>query len=333
MQPKQTSYRDAGVDVERGDAFVERIKAKVASTYTDRVRAGVGGFAALFKMDGGKLLAAGTDGVGTKVKIAQQLGIHDTIGIDLVAMCVNDVICTGAAPLFFLDYLATGKLDVETGEKIVGGIADGCKQAGCALIGGETAEMPGMYQNGEYDLAGFCVGEVMERDLIDGSNIAEGDTLIALPSSGFHSNGYSLVRKLVDTAEVDLLKECLTPTRIYWNAVKNARDILHGMAHITGGGFANIPRMNSGFDYVIDTLPEQNHLPPVFGEIARRSGLARRELYQTFNMGIGLVLATRQPDALLSRLGAARERFWRIGHVTKGTGRVVVSGADGFILD
>ncbi|MDP2204878.1 MAG: phosphoribosylformylglycinamidine cyclo-ligase [Alphaproteobacteria bacterium] len=333
MQPKQTSYRDAGVDVERGDAFVERIKAKVASTYTDRVMAGVGGFAALYKMDGGKILAAGTDGVGTKVKIAQQLGIHDTIGIDLVAMCVNDVICTGAAPLFFLDYLATGKLDVETGEKIVGGIADGCLQSGCALIGGETAEMPGMYQNGEYDLAGFCVGEVMERDLIDGSNIAEGDTLIALPSSGFHSNGYSLVRKLVDVSEIDLLKECLTPTRIYWNAVKDARDILHGMAHITGGGFANIPRMNGGFDYVIDTLPEMAHLPPVFGEIARRSGLARRALYQTFNMGIGLVLATRQPDALLSRLGAAGERFWRIGHVTKGTGRVVVEGADGFILD
>lgn len=332
-QPKQTSYRDAGVDVERGDAFVERIKTKVASTYTDRVMAGVGGFAALYRMDGGKILAAGTDGVGTKVKIAQHLGIHSTIGIDLVAMCVNDVICTGATPLFFLDYLATGKLDVETGEKIISGIADGCKEANCALIGGETAEMPGMYQNGEYDLAGFCVGEVMERDLIDGRNIADGDTLIALPSSGFHSNGYSLVRKLVDPSETDLLKECLAPTRIYWNAIKDARDCLHGMAHITGGGFANIPRMNGGFDYVIDTLPDMTHLPPVFGEIARRSGLERRALYQTFNMGIGLVLATRQPDALLSRLTAASERFWRIGHITRGTGRVVVGGADGFILD
>lgn len=330
---KQTSYRDAGVDVDRGDAFVERIKAKVASTYTDRVMAGVGGFAALYRMDGGKILAAGTDGVGTKVKIAQQLGMHDTIGIDLVAMCVNDVLCAGAAPLFFLDYLATGKLDVETGEKIVGGIADGCKQAGCALIGGETAEMPGMYQNGEYDLAGFCVGEVMEKDLIDGKKIAEGDTLIALPSSGFHSNGYSLVRKLVEPSETGLLKECLTPTRIYWNAVKDARAEINGMAHITGGGFANIPRMNGAFDYVIDALPDPAQLPPAIAEIARRSGLPRHELYQTFNMGIGLVLATRQPEALTSRLAAAGERFWRIGHVTRGTGRVVVEGPDGFILD
>ncbi|HRI75713.1 MAG TPA: phosphoribosylformylglycinamidine cyclo-ligase [Alphaproteobacteria bacterium] len=329
----QTSYRDAGVDVERGDAFVERIKSKVAGTYNNRVMAGVGGFAALYRAGNGKLLAAGTDGVGTKVKIAQQLGEHGSIGIDLVAMCVNDVICTGATPLFFLDYLATGKLDVDTGEKILDGIIDGCKQSECALIGGETAEMPGMYQNGEYDLAGFCVGEVMEQELIDGSRVAEGDTLIALPSSGFHSNGYSLVRKLVNEKETELLQACLTPTRIYWNAVKGLRDCLHGMAHITGGGFANIPRMNAGFDYVIDTLPELDHLPPVFGEIARRSQLPRAELYQTFNMGIGFVMATRQPDALLSRLSAAGERFWRIGHVARGAGRVIVTGKDGFTLD
>lgn len=329
----QTSYRDAGVDVERGDAFVERIKAKVATTYTDRVMAGVGGFAALYKMGNGRLLAAGTDGVGTKVKIAQHLNIHGTIGVDLVAMCVNDVICTGATPLFFLDYLATGKLDVETGATLIDGIVDGCQQSGCALIGGETAEMPGLYNDGEYDLAGFCVGEVMEQDLIDGRHIKEGDTLIALPSSGFHSNGYSLVRKLVKPEEIDLLAACLTPTRIYWNAIKTARDCIHGMAHVTGGGFANIPRMNSGFDYVIDTLPALTHLPPVFGEIARRSGLPRAELYKTFNMGIGMVIATRQPDALLSRLSTAGERFWRIGHVTKGTGRVVVSEQDGFVIE
>lgn len=329
----QTSYRDAGVDVERGDAFVERIKAKVATTYTDRVMAGVGGFAALYKMGNGRLLAAGTDGVGTKVKIAQQLDIHGSIGIDLVAMCVNDVICTGATPLFFLDYLATGKLDVDTGAKIIDGIVDGCQQSDCALIGGETAEMPGLYNDGEYDLAGFCVGEVMEQDLIDGSRVMEGDTLIALPSSGFHSNGYSLVRKLVKPEEIDLLAACLTPTRIYWNAIKTARDCIHGMAHITGGGFANIPRMNGNVDYVIDTLPALTHLPPVFGEIARRSGLPRAELYKTFNMGIGMVIATRQPDALLSRLSAAGERFWRIGHVAKGTGRVVVSEQDGFVIE
>lgn len=329
----QTSYRDAGVDVERGDAFVERIKAKVATTYTDRVMAGVGGFAALYKMGNGRLLAAGTDGVGTKVKIAQQLNIHGSIGIDLVAMCVNDVICTGATPMFFLDYLATGKLDVDTGEKIIDGVIDGCKQSDCALIGGETAEMPGLYNDGEYDLAGFCVGEVMEQDLIDGQRVAEGDTLIALPSSGFHSNGYSLVRKLVKPEEIDLLAACLTPTRIYWNAIKTARECINGMAHITGGGFANIPRMNNGVDYVIDTLPALTHLPPVFGEIARRSGLPRAELYKTFNMGIGMVIATRQPDALLSRLSAAGERFWRIGHVAKGAGRVVVSEQDGFVIE
>lgn len=334
MQPQaKTSYRDAGVDVERGDAFVEKIKAKVTSTYTDRVMAGVGGFAALYKMPDGKLLAAGTDGVGTKVKIAQQLGKHDTIGIDLVAMCVNDVICTGATPLFFLDYLATGKLDVETGEQIIHGIVDGCKQSGCALIGGETAEMPGMYGAGEYDLAGFCVGEVMEADLIDGRKIAAGDTLIALPSSGFHSNGYSLVRKLAGAQETDLLAACLAPTRIYWHAVKNLRPHISGMAHITGGGFANIPRMHGGFDYVLDTLPDATALPPALAEITRRSGLSRAELCGTFNMGIGLVIATSTPDALCQALDAAGERFWRIGRTEAGSGRVIVPGADGFTIE
>jgi phosphoribosylformylglycinamidine cyclo-ligase len=331
-QPQKTTYRDAGVDVERGDEFVERIKAKVKSTYGARVVSGIGGFAALYDM-GDKLLAAGTDGVGTKVKLAQMLGQHDTIGIDLVAMCVNDVMCTGAKPLFFLDYIATGKLDLETAEAIVTGIVEGCKQADMALIGGETAEMPGMYGAGEYDLAGFCIGEVEKNRLIDGSTLTEGDTLIALASSGVHSNGYSLVRKLVQESETDLMRACLTPTRIYWQALRGILPYIHGMAHITGGGFANIPRMNEGFDYIIDTLPGLDIIPPVFQTLAARAGLEKAELYQTFNMGVGMVLATPDPHAVTQMLTAAGEVFWRIGHVTKGTGRVVVTGNDGFTLE
>lgn len=331
VQAQKTSYRDAGVDVERGDAFVERIKEKVKSTYGARVVSGIGGFAALYDM-GDKLLAAGTDGVGTKVKLAQMLGRHDTIGIDLVAMCVNDVICTGARPLFFLDYIATGKLELPTAEAIVSGIVEGCKQAEMALIGGETAEMPGMYQPEEYDLAGFCIGEVAKPYLIDGQQIKDGDTLIALPSSGVHSNGYSLVRKLVKADEKDLMTACLTPTRIYWKAVQQVLPYITGMAHITGGGFANIPRMNEGFDYVIDALPQMDDIPPVFAPLAERSGLTAAELYKTFNMGIGFVIATNDPHAVTQKLAAAGEKYLRIGRVRNGTGRVVAEGADGFIL-
>lgn len=331
VQAQKTSYRDAGVDVERGDAFVERIKEKVKSTYGARVVSGIGGFAALYDM-GDKLLAAGTDGVGTKVKLAQMLGRHDTIGIDLVAMCVNDVICTGARPLFFLDYIATGKLELPTAEAIVSGIVEGCKQAEMALIGGETAEMPGMYQPEEYDLAGFCIGEVAKPYLIDGQQIKDGDTLIALPSSGVHSNGYSLVRKLVKADEKDLMTACLTPTRIYWKAVQQVLPYITGMAHITGGGFANIPRMNEGFDYVIDALPQMDDIPPVFAPLAERSGLTAAELYQTFNMGIGFVIATNDPHAVTQKLAAAGEKYLRIGRVRNGTGRVVAEGKNGFIL-
>ena len=321
------TYKDAGVDIERGDEFVERIKAKVKSTYGDRVVSGVGGFAALYKMHGGKLLAAGTDGVGTKVKLAQQLDKHDTIGIDLVAMCANDVICTGARPLFFLDYLATGKLELDVAEAIVSGIVDGCKESELALIGGETAEMPGLYTAGEYDLAGFCVGEVDEKDLRDGSSIREDDTLIALASSGVHSNGYSLVRKLIRDDETGLLQDALTPTRLYWPVVKEVLPLVKGMAHITGGGLSNIPRINGDFDYVIDFLPGMDEIPEVFGELVARSGLDGKDLYETFNMGIGFVFATDRPDELTAKLDAMGETYWKIGRVEKGAGRCVVKTA------
>jgi phosphoribosylformylglycinamidine cyclo-ligase len=333
MTVQKITYKDAGVDIEKGDEFVERIKARVKSTYGDRVVSGIGGFAALYRMDGGKLLAAGTDGVGTKVKIAQILNKHDTIGIDLVAMCVNDIICTGAKPLFFLDYIATGKLEINVAEEIVTGIVEGCKQAGAALIGGETAEMPGMYNAGEYDLAGFAVGEVEESKLMNGLSLAEGDTLIALPSSGIHSNGYSLVRKLVKESEKKLLEECLSPTRIYWSAVKDVLPLIKGMAHITGGGLTNIPRMNEGFDYHLDNIPELSDIPAVFGELVSRSSLDDVELYQAFNMGMGMVLATANPEKIAAHLNNIQQPFRVIGHVAKGTGQVIVrSGKHQFTL-
>ena len=323
-QAKKVTYKDAGVDIERGDEFVERIRARVASTYNSRVLSGVGGFAALYKMGGDKLLATGTDGCGTKVKVAQTLNKHDTIGIDLVAMCVNDVICTGATPLFFLDYLATGKLELGIAEAIIEGVVRGCEQSEAALIGGETAEMPGVYGQGEYDLAGFCVGEVETSALVDGSRIEEGDTLIALPSSGAHSNGFSLVRRLIRENETDLLLQALEPTRIYWPVVKELLPVVRGMAHITGGGLSNIPRMNGAFDYVIESLPILDEIPPILGELKKRSGLDGRELYETFNMGIGFVFATGEPAKFTQKLQQLGEPHWVIGHAAKGAGRAVV---------
>jgi phosphoribosylformylglycinamidine cyclo-ligase len=311
---RKISYKDAGVDIEAGDALVEKIKARVKSTCGDRVVSGVGGFAALYDIGHGKLLAAGTDGVGTKLKIAQMLGKHDTIGIDLVAMCVNDVICTGASPLFFLDYFATGRLDIGVADQVIGGIVDGCNQSGMALIGGETAEMPGMYADGEYDLAGFAVGEVMRDRLVDGSQVADGDALVALPSSGLHSNGFSLVRKLIADSEQALLEKVLTPTRLYVEAARRARPFVKAFAHITGGGLANIPRMNGSYRYVLDSLPAMDDIDSVFGEMARRSQLDFQSLYQTFNMGLGLVMATDNPEGLIKALG---EDCRVIGHVAK----------------
>lgn len=319
-EKRKISYKDAGVDLEIADALVDKIKARVQTTYGSAVVSEVGGFAALYKTGNGKVLAAGTDGVGTKVKVAQALGKHDTIGIDLVAMCVNDVICTGAKPLFFLDYLAMAKIDLAVLDEIIAGIVDGCRQSGMALIGGETAEMPDVYHSGEYDLAGFAVGEVDEEKIIDGKSIKAGDTLLAFPSSGIHSNGFSLVRRLIQPGEKSLLVQALTPTCIYWNAVKDLLPLIKGMAHITGGGFGNIPRMNGNFDYVINALPER---PDIFDVLADRSGLDDKMLYETFNMGIGFVLATDKPDEIIQK---APEKVYKIGHVTPGIGKVKMRG-------
>lgn len=321
------SYKDAGVDIEKGDALVEKIKNKVKKTYGDRVAEGVGGFACLYKITKDKLLAAGTDGVGTKLKIAQMLDKHDTIGIDLVAMCVNDIICTGATPLFFMDYLATGKLNLSTGEQILDGIVEGCELSEMALIGGETAEMPGMYKNGEYDLAGFAVGEVFNDDLIDGSDVSDGDIILGISSSGIHSNGYSLVRKLIDENESKLLEECLTPTKIYWDLIKKIKENdlkLNGIAHITGGGISNIGRINSNFDYNLSGMPKFDEIHKVFKILADRSGLDRDELYKTFNMGVGLaIIVSKDKYSKLSEvLNEQCEKFWKIGTVVKGSGVV-----------
>ncbi len=317
-------YKAAGVDVEKGDLFVEKIKTFIKDTYTDSVKSGVGGFAALYEIDEDRYLAAGTDGVGTKVKLAQELGIHDTIGQDLVGMCVNDVVCTGARPLFFLDYLATGKLDLEVHAGLVEGIARACKEVKCALIGGETAEMPGVYEDGVYDLAGFCVGEVSREAWLGPDKVQVGDTLVGLRSSGFHSNGYSLVRKLVADHETELKRELLTPTRLYVNQVqrllRTQRQNVHGIAHITGGGFHNIPRMNEALGYEILTLPGPEHRSRAMNTIIERSKLSIEHLFETFNMGIGLVIACADPDLLLRELALMGEQPLILGRVTAQSG-------------
>ncbi len=316
-------YKAAGVDIEKGDELVERIKKKVQSTYGDRVYAGVGGFACLYKA-GDRFLAAGTDGVGTKLKLAQKLNTHNTIGIDLVAMCINDILCTGARPLFFMDYLACGSLDLEISEAIIDGVVKGCQLSEAALIGGETAEMPGFYGVGEYDLAGFAVGEVFENELLDGSKIKSGDTLIGLKSSGFHSNGYSLVRKLIKDDEIELMKDCLRPTEIYWSAVKTILPLVSGLSHITGGGFSNIARMNKNFNYHIDDLTFLETKPSFMTEICQRSGLSTKELFEVFNMGIGMIICTDKPDQVMEKLNGAHGAIV-LGHVENGNGQVIFS--------
>lgn len=313
-------YKSAGVDVEKGDLFVERIKSFIGETYDDRVVGGVGGFAALYEMDEDRYLAAGTDGVGTKVKLAQELGIHDTIGQDLVAMCVNDVICTGARPMFFLDYLACGKLDLPVHTEIVKGIAKACKESKCALIGGETAEMPGVYAEGVYDLAGFCVGELQKEHWLKAEKVKTGDTLVAIASSGFHSNGYSLVRKLLKDTDTQLKKDVLTPTKLYVNTLmtllKTQRENIHGVAHITGGGFHNIPRMNEELGYEITNLPADDFRPAFMNEILKRADLTKESAYETFNMGVGLVIATADPAKLTAALNQMGEKSMILGRVT-----------------
>ena len=318
-------YKAAGVDVEKGDLFVEKIKGMIRETYDARVVSGVGGFAALYEMDeptdpNGRLLATGTDGVGTKVKLAQELGIHHTIGHDLVAMCVNDVLCTGARPLFFLDYLATGKLDLEVSTAIVQGIVEACKLAGCALVGGETAEMPDVYAPGVYDLAGFSVGEVTRSQLLDGKTCEPVQTILGLKSSGFHSNGYSLLRKLVGPHDQELKKGLLTPTRIYVKLIhellKNQRDNITGLAHITGGGFHNIPRIREELGFEIQQLPDAKWRAPFMNEIISRSKLSTEQLYETFNMGVGLVLTVKDEKRARDFFEVKNEPIFTLGRTT-----------------
>lgn len=299
------AYRDAGVDIDAGDALVRRIAPLARRTARPEVLAGLGGFGGLFALGQryrDPVLVSGTDGVGTKLMVAERAGRFDTVGIDLVAMCVNDVLCAGAEPLFFLDYLATGKLDVDQAAAAVAGIAAGCELAGCALLGGETAEMPGMYAPGRLDLAGFVVG-VVERDaLMDSSRVQSGDALIGLPSSGLHSNGYSLARKLMlsdDEPDDALLDELLAPTRIYVKPVLAAmgRFDVRGVAHITGGGLLeNVPRMlPSGLTARFDRSTWTE--PLIFARLRAAADLSEREWYRTFNMGIGMVLAVPRNQA------------------------------------
>lgn len=317
------NYKDSGVDVEKGDLFVEKIKSFIRPTYNKKVISGVGGFCALYEISKDKWLAAGTDGVGTKVKLAQDLNEHKSIGQDLVAMCVNDIICSGAEPSFFLDYLATGKLDLDIHSDLVEGIAKACGETECALIGGETAEMPGVYTDGVYDLAGFAIGELNPKDFISGKNIEKGNTLIGLYSSGFHSNGYSLVRKLIQPHETELKKQALTPTRLYWPLIKkileNQRENITGMAHITGGGFHNIPRMNEEMTYVIDKVPSSNEIPPVMAELVKRSQMNFADQYETFNMGIGFVLCVKDKNQISTFLQSLNEKYLEIGHIESGS--------------
>jgi len=319
------SYKESGVDIDKGDLFVSRIKSMVESTHNKQVINSIGGFCALYDLDGERYLASSTDGVGTKIKLAIELGVHETIGIDLVAMCVNDLICSGAKPLFFLDYMASSLLDLNVSESIMKGIVKGCLDSQMALVGGETAEMPGMYAPGDYDLAGFSVGDVKKHELIDGSCIKNGDSLVGLASSGFHSNGFSLIRKILETnqCDLDLKRACLMPTKIYVQTImsllKNHREKINGVANITGSGFLNIPRMNESFDYHVTEAPE---LPFFMKEVCDLSGLSIEELHNTFNMGVGMVIATDCPDEIMSECEKSGEKAFFLGHVTKGTGEL-----------
>ncbi|WP_437957701.1 phosphoribosylformylglycinamidine cyclo-ligase [Sorangium sp. So ce119] len=330
------TYREAGVDIDAGDALVERIKRLAKPTRTPEVLADVGGFAGLCMLPGGlsePVLVSGTDGVGTKLKVAFATGVHDTVGVDLVAMCVNDVLTVGARPLFFLDYFATGKLDVDVGEAVVRGIAEGCKQAGCALIGGETAELPGMYADGEYDLAGFAVGVVERSRILDGKRITAGDAVIGVASSGLHSNGYSLARRVLEkemglrmSDRVDELggtvgETLLTPTRIYARAITAllaaCGDAVRGLSHITGGGLpGNLPRvLPDGLGAHLDLGSYQR--PAVFQVLQRGGPVEEAEMRRTFNLGVGLVAVVEKgaADRAIAALAGSGERAWVLGEV------------------
>ncbi|NDK97784.1 phosphoribosylformylglycinamidine cyclo-ligase [Photorhabdus bodei] len=326
------SYKDAGVDIDAGNALVNRIKGVVKQTRRPEVMGGLGGFGALCALPQKyrePILVSGTDGVGTKLRLAMDLKRHDTIGIDLVAMCVNDLVVQGAEPLFFLDYYATGKLDVDTAASVISGIAEGCQLSGCALVGGETAEMPGMYHGEDYDVAGFCVGVVEKSEIIDGSKVQAGDALIALAASGPHSNGYSLIRKILAVNNTDpeatelegksLADHLLAPTKIYVKSLLSLIEQvdIHAIAHLTGGGFwENIPRV----------LPENTQAqinesswqwPTIFNWLQQTGNVSRHEMYRTFNCGVGMVIAL-PPTAVehaIELLTATGEKAWQIGTI------------------
>ena len=332
------SYKQAGVDIDAGDALVERIKPLARRTMRDGVLAGIGGFGALFEVPKRyrePVLVSGTDGVGTKLRLAFALNRHDTVGVDLVAMSVNDILVQGAEPLFFLDYFACGKLHVDTAAAVVGGIARGCEQSGCALIGGETAEMPDMYPDGEYDLAGFAVGVVEKSRIIDGSTIVAGDVVLGLASSGAHSNGYSLVRRILERAHggIDASKlqhdfhgrpfadVILEPTRIYVKPVLALMASLpvKGLAHITGGGLVdNVPRI-LGDRLQARLQRDAWPMPPLFSWLQQQGGVEDAEMYRVFNCGIGMVLVVSPGDAAaaMAQLAAAGEQVWRIGEIAE----------------
>lgn len=337
------SYKDAGVDIDAGNALVERIKGVVKETKRPEVMGGLGGFGALCALPQKyrePILVSGTDGVGTKLRLAMDLKRHDTIGIDLVAMCVNDLVVQGAEPLFFLDYYATGKLDVDTAASVITGIAEGCKQSGCALVGGETAEMPGMYHGEDYDVAGFCVGVVEKSDIIDGSKVHDGDVLIALASSGPHSNGYSLVRKILDVSGVNpqqfelegrpLADHLLAPTKIYVKSILTLIEHVdvHAISHLTGGGFwENIPRvLPENTQAVIEESSWQ--WPAIFNWMQQAGNVSRHEMYRTFNCGVGMIvsLPESQAEQALTILKQSGETAWKIGHIqnTRDEQRVVI---------
>lgn len=333
------SYKDAGVNIDAGNALVERIKGVSKRTRRPEVLSGLGGFGALCEIPAGyrqPVLVSGTDGVGTKLRLAMDMGIHNTIGIDLVAMCVNDLIVTGAEPLFFLDYYATGELSVDTAVDVVEGIGTGCELAGCALVGGETAEMPGMYEGEDYDLAGFCVGVVEKAEIIDGSGVTHGDSLIALASSGPHSNGFSLIRKILEVSNADLDEKLgsttlgqalLAPTTIYVKALLELfrHTPVKALSHITGGGLLeNLPRvLPQDCHAIIDTGSWQ--WPEVFKWLQEKGNVETSEMYRTFNCGVGMVLcvAAENEETILAQLNEAGLKAWNIGTIAQGENEVV----------
>lgn len=336
MSNSHLSYADAGVDIDAGNALVKNIAPLAKATTRPEVLTGLGGFGALFELPQGKykqpVLVSGTDGVGTKLKLAFEMNKHDTIGIDLVAMCVNDLVVGGAEPLFFLDYYATGKLSVDQATDVVKGIANGCKLSGCALVGGETAEMPGLYHNNDYDLAGFCVGIVEKSEIINGQNLSDGDVLIAVGSSGVHSNGYSLVRKVLEITKTSLDEKfdnstigevLLTPTKIY---VKSILDVISkvtvkSLCHVTGGGITeNLPRVMPKHTQA-NIHFNMNEMPTIFKWLQTSGNIATEEMLRTFNCGVGMIIAVSQNDVdlTLSTLKQHDEKAWVLGNISTTT--------------